>query len=263
MERDERWKEVVGYEGLYEISTKGRIMSLRRNIILKPKVDKDLYYRIGLTKNGVRKFYRVHRLVAQAFIPNPNNYPVINHKDQTPNKKYGIPSNNNIENLEWCTMKYNNNYMNHNDLISKAQKNRKDLSTKILQYSLNGNFIKEWESQKEVERILGFKQSNISSACLNIKTHQMFGFMWLKKETENYNIKIQEYVDPIVKPIYQYDLNMNFIRLWKDGLNEIALELNLSDSEKSKIGRCCRKVAKNCNEFIWSYKFSLDNDNNI
>ncbi len=103
----EIWKDVVGYEGLYQISNLGNIKSFKRNyegILLNPKTDKDGYKEIGIRDATGRRFFkRMHRLVAEAFIINPNNYKVINHKDNN-------PANNNVENIEWCTIEYNNKY---------------------------------------------------------------------------------------------------------------------------------------------------------
>ena len=119
----EIWKDILGYEGLYQVSSYGRIKSLSRKrnngldktIILKENINNKGYKRINLHKNKKMKSYLVHRLVAQAFIPNPNNYPIINHKDEN-------PSNNHVSNLEWCTYKYNNNYGTKGEKISKALK---------------------------------------------------------------------------------------------------------------------------------------------
>ena len=264
----EIWKDIVGYEGLYKISNYGRVKN--KNKVLKLKVDKDWYYRIGLSKNNKQKFYFIHRLVAQAFIPNPNDYPQVNHKDQSPNKKLGIFANNNVANLEWCDCKYNNNYGTVKELQRKAQLNRIDVSKVILQYNLNGEFIKEWRSQKEIERELGFKQPNISFACLNLDTHQAFGYIWHIKESDNYPLHINKYKHPRSKPIYQYDLNLNFIKFWENGAPQIQKEMSLTDCQRNKIsGVCngCRKQ-KQTRGFIWSYKeltenFVLDNDANI
>lgn len=104
----EEWKDVIGYEGLYQVSNLGNIKSFKidkkEGKIMKLKVDKDGYLQIGIRdKYGTRSFFRVHRLVAFAFIDNPNNHYYVNHKDCN-------VSNNNVENLEWCTVEYNNKY---------------------------------------------------------------------------------------------------------------------------------------------------------
>ena len=266
----EIWKEIKNYEGLYEVSTTGNVRNYNSKKILKGGLDKDWYIIIGLTKNKIRKTFKVHRLVAEAFIPNPNNHPVVNHKDQSPNKKKGIISNNVVDNLEWCTIKYNSNYGNIKEIQREIFLNRDDLSKTILQYNLDGIFIKEWRSQKEIERELGFKQPNISFACLNLDTHQAFGYIWHIKESDNYPLHINKYKHPRSKPIYQYDLNLNFIKFWENGAPQIQKEMSLTDCQRNKIsGVCngCRKQ-KQTRGFIWSYKeltenFVLDNDANI
>ena len=122
----EIWKDIEGDEGLYQISNLGRVKSLGRidnnnhkvkERVLKILSDKDGYSLINLYKNGKIKTHRVHRLVAIAFIENPNNYPMINHLDEN-------PKNNNMENLQWCTAKQNNNYGNHNKKVSSALKGK-------------------------------------------------------------------------------------------------------------------------------------------
>ncbi len=105
----ETWKPIDGYEGFYEVSNMGRVRSLprtignknRKGVVLKPNITPYGYQQVLLCKNGMRKQHKIHRLVANAFIPNPNNYPVINHKDWD-------TSNNSVDNLEWCDIRYNN-----------------------------------------------------------------------------------------------------------------------------------------------------------
>ena len=103
----EEWKDIVGYEGLYQVSNLGNIKSFKRYIegkLLIPKSDKDGYKEIGIRDiTGKRTFKRIHRLVAEAFIPNPNKYKFINHKDNN-------PTNNTVDNIEWCSIEYNNKY---------------------------------------------------------------------------------------------------------------------------------------------------------
>ena len=111
----EEWRPVVGYEGLYEVSNTGRVRSLDRYVrsksksyrlqkgsILSPSTSNGYLYVILQASQVTRKF-RIHRLVAQAFLPNPDNLPQVNHKDED-------KLNNRVDNLEWCTVKYNNNY---------------------------------------------------------------------------------------------------------------------------------------------------------
>lgn len=174
---EEIWKDIKDYEKLYQISNLGRIRSKERTInhkttyggkyhvkskILKPKIDKG-YYRIGLLKNGIKKFYGVHRIVAEAFIENPNNYNIINHKDEN-------PLNNNVDNLEWCTQKYNVNYGNAN------YKRIKKLSIKIKQYDLNGNYIKTWDSMNEAIRY--YNNNTKICQCCKGKVNNACGFKW-------------------------------------------------------------------------------------
>lgn len=119
----------------------------------------------------------VHRFIASCFIPNPQNLPCINHKDE--NK-----TNNCVDNLEWCDYKYNLNYGTRNKRIaesnSKVQKNNPQKSKKVLQFTKDGKFVKEWCSVKEIERVLGYAQPNISNCC-NGKAKSSYGFLWRYK----------------------------------------------------------------------------------
>lgn len=172
----EYWKPVVGYETSDEISNMGRMRIINyRNTgkykLRKLTIHSKGYFTVHLTKNSITKLYQVHRLVAEAFIPNPQNLPCVNHKDE--NKL-----NNNVDNLEWCTNKYNINYGTRNKRISKKMTNGK-LSKPVIQYDLNGNFIKEWPSAHECGRN-GFNDSSVSACCRGkLKTHR--GFIWKYK----------------------------------------------------------------------------------
>lgn len=125
MNESETWKDVIGYEGYYKVSNKGNVYSVVREdvmgrkwggLILKPVCDRGGYLKVVLYKNSKMKNKSIHRLVAEAFIPNHNDYLEINHKDE--NK-----TNNHVENLEWCTSKYNMNYGTRNE--KAARKNYK------------------------------------------------------------------------------------------------------------------------------------------
>ena len=166
----EIWKDVKGYEGLYKVSNYGRVKSLfRYKKILKPIIQTNGYFWVYLCK-PLKKFF-IHRLVAEAFIPNPDNLPQVNHKDED-------KTNNHVDNLEWCTNKYNSNYGSRNERV------RKSLSKKVYQYTLDGEFVKEWESINECARN-GFNQGNISSCCRGErKTHKGYKWSYEKKEDD-------------------------------------------------------------------------------
>ena len=140
------WKLIKGYES-YFINELGEILSTKnkQQRILKKKLDKTTgYYKIILSEKGKTKTYNIHRLVANAFINNPFNYKYVNHKDE--NKQ-----NNSVDNLEWCTHKYNDNYGTRNQRLSEKH------SKKILQIDVNGKTIKEWNSIKEINNNLNLR----------------------------------------------------------------------------------------------------------
>lgn len=168
----EIWKEIKGYPN-YMVSNMGQVKSLNynhtgREKIMKPSVNKSGYLLICLSKNSYIKNYYLHRLVAEAFIPNPNNLPQVNHKNE-------IKDDNKVENLEWCDQKYNNNYNGRQKRIAAKRK-------KItLQINPNTNeIIKEFPSTIEVKRQLGL--THISDCCKG-KRKTCGGFKWeFKKE---------------------------------------------------------------------------------
>lgn len=174
-ENNEIWKDVSGYEGLYKVSNFGRVKSLwfGNEKILKPSNNGYRYLFVNLYKNGKMKYYKVHRLVTQTFIPNPNKLPYVNHKDEN-------PSNNRVENLEWCDQKYNLNYGTRNQRISEKMTNGK-LSKPVLQYEKSGEFVREWKSTRDVQRNLGFNIASISLCC-NGKSKSAYGFVWKYKK---------------------------------------------------------------------------------
>ena len=172
----EIFKDIKDLEGKYQVSNLGNIMSLNYNgtgksKLLKPGKTKNGYLLVSLYKNRKRKSYKVHRLVAEHFIPNPDNLPEINHKDE--NKE-----NNSVDNLEYCTHEDNINHGTRNERIAKANTNGKR-SKKVLQFTLDGEFVKEWPSVNECGRN-GFNQGNIVSCC-NGKLKQYKGFIWRYK----------------------------------------------------------------------------------
>ena len=160
MSEQEIWKDVVGYEGFYKVSNKGNIRSVERKdtlgrkwggVTLRPSHNNTGgYLSVDLCKNGTRKKKRVHRLVAEVFIPNPNNYSEINHKDE--NK-----TNNHVENLEWCTSKYNINHGTRTERTSK----------KVRAINIKTGVVTTFSSTAEARR-KGYDQGAVSKASRGI-----------------------------------------------------------------------------------------------
>ena len=183
--KEEIWKSIEGYPN-YEVSNLGNVRSLnyhRENKIkfLNPYVSNG-YQIVSLCKDGKQKRFLVHRLVAQAFISNPNNHPEVNHKDE--NKQ-----NNCVDNLEWCTREYNINYGTRTEQV-KQHSNKPSLgkfgkehhrSKIVYQYTKDGVFIKNWYGTCEIERELGYNKRHISSCALG-KIKSAYGFIWRYKE---------------------------------------------------------------------------------
>lgn len=173
---EEIWKPVKNYEGYYEISNLGRVKSVERIIkcksrnnfkqkekILATRPNNRGYIMVGLHKDKNYKLVLVHRLVAEAFIPNPNNLPQVNHIDE--NKQ-----NNHWNNLEYCDNWYNSHYGTRIERCNAKQKKKK-----INQYSLNGKFIRQWESVASIRKKLSI--NNICKACTG-EYKQAGGFVW-------------------------------------------------------------------------------------
>lgn len=175
----EIWKDIVGYNGLYQISNYGRVKSFHNNSvrILKPKTNNKGYKWVVLNLNKNTENCLIHRLVAKHFIENPNNHKIINHIDEN-------PANNNVSNLEWCTQsenvkkstKFRNYYKENKILCNPKNSKHKDTSNKVKQI-YNGNVVKIFNNSLEVKRSLGLDQSFILSVCRN-KRKSAYGYQW-------------------------------------------------------------------------------------
>lgn len=150
----EIWKEISGFEGEYAISSKGRVKNLKTGRILVANDNGAGYRRITLKG----KHYSIHRLVALAFIPNPDNLPQVNHIDER-------KDNNDVSNLEWCSKSYNVNYSSHKQ------------SCKIKQLDKDGNLIRTWDSFHQIERELGYVRPPIIRVC-KCKQRSAYNFRW-------------------------------------------------------------------------------------
>lgn len=180
MEKEiEIWKDVFGYEGLYRVSNMGNVKSLGNGLthktekILKPHKSRK-YIKVILSKNGVVKNHLVHKIEWEAFYGEiPEGYQV-NHIDEK-------PENNRLDNLCLMTPKENCNWGTRNERVSKKQINDSNKSKPVIQYDLNGNYIKEYPSAHEIERQLGFDNGHISKCC-NGKLKKTYGYIWRFKE---------------------------------------------------------------------------------
>lgn len=183
---EEIWKSIPGYEGYYEVSNIGNVRSVTRTIIksngqpqtrigkiINQTLDQKGYKQLNLHKDGVCKKMKVHRLVAMAFLPNPNNYPIVNHKDEN-------PSNNNVDNLEWCTYQYNNNYGTKIERLVQKQSN----NPIIMCDKETHEPIKEFLNMRIATEELGYSPNSKTSICEVLKGRRKsaFGYWWKYKE---------------------------------------------------------------------------------
>ncbi len=176
---EEIWKDIKNYEGLYQISNLGRVKSLGNN---KYKKDKILKFRVGkfgygylhLSKHGKEKTAKIHRLVAEAFISNPDNKETVNHID-------GNKLNNNANNLEWCTIRENSQHRNRTGLSKARYGKDNHLSKEVIQYDLKMNEISRYGSTREAQRMTGYKQTYISACCLG-KYRTAYNYIWKYEE---------------------------------------------------------------------------------
>lgn len=207
----EIWKDISGYEGVYQVSNWGNVKSLERSVNIKssskklfPVKEKILtpskntrYCFVTLRKNKKSYRHSVHRLVAEAFIPNPLNLPEVNHKDE--NKR-----NNSVDNLEWCTPKYNANYGTSRERLAKQA------NIPIAQFSLSGDFIKQYQSALEAESIISIRRTNICKCCKG-ERRSAGGYLWSYVG----GVPITDWDEPCGMKVVKRDKNMNIVAKYK------------------------------------------------
>lgn len=239
---DEIWKPVSGYEGRYEVSNLGRVKSLPKTWvnwtggiahhpekILRPRLNTYGYLRVSLRDGITSKDKFVHRLVAQAFIPNPYNMPEINHKDED-------PTNNRVENLEWCTHIYNNQY---------GTKNRRGALKRglaVSQYDLSGNYICSFPTIRDAGRATGCSINQIRN-CLNGVYLQGGGFIWKVKddneelliEVEKNNILTTELKERLIESAYSIRMDPNYV-IRREAVSILNINHGIFDSYIKKVG---------------------------
>lgn len=206
----EIWKDISDYKGYYQVSNFGNVKSMERIVerknngtgnlplksrILSPTTYPKGYKKVTLRKNNISKSFFIHRLVAEAFIPNPNNYPYVNHKDEN-------PSNNHSDNLEWCTNEYNMSYGTLGHRISLAK------SKQVFQFDLSGNLLNVFYGVNEASRITNISSSSITNCC-NETSKSAGGFLWSFSQ----KMKLPKYKQ--IKIIKKYDKNYILIKTYQ------------------------------------------------
>lgn len=178
----EEWKAVPGYEGLYEVSNMGRVRSLDRWVkgykgtpylrpggIMVQQIDHKGYCEVQLTRNTKSVHKKVHRLVAMVFIPNPDNLPMVNHRDE-------CKTNNNVDNLEWCTAMYNSHWGTARERCAWKR-------TAVEQYDLDGNYIASYRSIMDAAKAVGAAKQTIWCCLFDKRSKTAKGYKWkLKKD---------------------------------------------------------------------------------
>ena len=249
MQEKEIWKDIPGYEGLYQVNQWGEIYSLYTYKKLKWSLHKDGYKQYNLSKNKKKYIMMAHRAVALAFIPNPNNLPVINHKDENKLNCY-------VDNLEWATYQYNAIY---NDAHIKRGMN---LSAQVYQYDLEGNLITIHNSTKEAAKHIGSNGGNIvvcannkdykGKHCVTVKGY-IFSYVELTKEDIENKLKCKESQQFRWKKKAVQKLTMDDIIIEEyESVQKAAVANNISNSQ---VSRACRGYDKGyiCHGYRWRY----------
>lgn len=178
----EIWKDIDGFEGIYQISNYGRLKALSKQLkgrnsyrnvkekVLKPAIGTCGYYQYPLSHNSKKKTILIHREVAKAFVDNPNELYEVNHKDEN-------RLNNHFENLEWCDRSYNNSYNDRTKRAAETQRNTHPSRKAVEQIDKNGNIVATYQSEREAERISGIIHNNICE-CIKGKRKSAGGYFW-------------------------------------------------------------------------------------
>ena len=240
-EEIEVWKDVHEYEGLYKVSSFGRVKRITTNKLRLAGNNGMGYLFIPLCKNGIVKNHYIHRLVAIHFVPNPKKKSTVNHKN-------GIKSDNNITNLEWCTQSENSQHGFDTGLICQKKGAENSNSKPVIQYDLDGNKLNEFISITEASMHTGIYASNIGLACSK-RVLRAGDFQWRYKHQFKDVSSIGKKGNG-EKKVICFDKNMNLIKTY-NSLSEAAYK---TGGCLSSIGDNCRGKLKTSGGFIWKFK---------
>lgn len=249
---EEIWEDIKGLEGLYQVGNLGRVKGLERKAkngcilperLLKGCIQSDGYLvvKIRLDMKEFRRY--VHRLVAEAFLPNLNNFPQVNHKDED-------KTNNNVENLEWCSLRYNIEYGTARERSQNTIKEK--YSKAVCQFNLNGSFIKEYKSISEAAKVNKTIPTRICDCCKsNGRGKSAGGFMW------RYATDCPEKELPPIsrkckggkKRIGQYLKSGELVNTY-ESVVEASKKTNIS---RNHIYKYCIGQIKAVQEYVWKY----------
>lgn len=221
------WKEIKGYEGLYEVSENGEVRSRPRKGsaggLMKSHKDAKGYLVLGLTKQGRQTTKRIHRLVAEAFLPNPDNLPEVNHKDED-------KTNNCVSNLEWCTTQYNHDYGTRTQRAAETQCRK----IRCVETGEEFNSITEAALSKGVDR------SGLSKVCQG-KLHELGGYHWCYAEDENPDTTKRKNCRAVLCVETQ------------EAFPSAKVASENKGCDASGITKVCRGKGKTCGGYHWQY----------
>lgn len=241
----EQWKPIEGYGGKYEVSDLGRVRQGEKSV--NQYKDGKGYLRVSLYKDGAERNVKVHRLVALAFIPNPDNLPMVNHKDE-------VKTNNRVENLEWCDNKYNCNYGTIKERLDATRRRCPVIGT-----DKDGNEHR-FSSIQEAATYVGGKMPCISACCRKVQgKHNAYGYQWRYEDEElnrNYAERAERTRKTHDKPVIATD---------KDG-KEFYFHSIKEATEKTGVDRtsvigCCKGYAGR--HHAGGYKWRYANQHNV
>lgn len=257
---EEIWKDIEGFEGLYKVSNLGRVMSVHRynrgrifgDKIKIPSIDRRNRITMQLHKQGKTCNIVLARLVAKAFIPNPNDYPEVNHLDEN-------PLNNTADNLEWCTHKYNCNYGTRIQRIKEKQ------NMAVMQYTLDGKFIAEYDSMHIAADTIKQEAGHICDCCLGNRSYA-YGYFWRYKDDGLYEKAKKRLAEKIehgkksradkfekkAMNVIQLDMNGNYIQTFQS----TKLAAKAVGSYTPMVINCCNGKIKH----VKGYKFMYERD---